>query len=311
MIKLAGVFARTTIHNARVRIEDVSLEAQRGVLAILGNESDGTSLLLDVIDGTRTPSKGSVVVLGGKPAQARVARVSALAPLPEVLTVEEVCALESRLRGESARPASARLATLGIAILARRSVLSLSLAERRAVALALALTSSAEVVLIEEPLAVVEPAAYGLLPDAVRARAASASVIVTTASPRDAMRLADKLGVLTRGSYSPVDPKLGDTKTGRASMRIVVAPAAGRAGAAAIASALGASDVVTHLEVSAYAPSSGAVGVLVSGSNLAELSRVVTRAIASARVDVDLVEPSALSLDAIRAAAMSAPEGKP
>lgn len=305
MIKLTGVFARTTFRSARVLLEDVNLEAQQGVVAILGSEPDGTALLLDVLDGAIAPKRGSVDVLGGRPAEARtrIARVSALAPLPEALTVDEVCALESDLRRAPARPARERLATLGIELLGKRLVRSLSLGERRAVALALALTSEAQVLLFEEPLVAIDPVAYGLVIDALRARAASSCVVVTTASPRDAMRMADRFGVLTRGKYSPLDPKLGALSLGtegRASMRIVVAPSAGRAGAAAIASALGTSEAVTHLEVSAYAPTSPAMAIFVSGSNLAELSRAVTRAIASARVDVELVEPSALSLDALR-----------
>ena len=100
---------------------------------------------------------------------------------------------------------------------------------------------------------------------------------------------------------------------GGASIRVVVAPAHGKGGAAALAGILGGDDAVARVETATYAAPSEAVSVVVSGRDLARLSRAVTHAITTARVDVDLVEPSTLSLDAIRAAlaarVMSPPPG--
>ncbi|MDF2692118.1 MAG: transporter, ATP-binding protein, partial [Labilithrix sp.] len=219
MIELALVSAHGPAERGRPRalLTQVSLDHQRGVLGIIGAPKDGTSLLLDMLDGTAMPSSGRVTVLGTTPdaARSRVARVSLDAPLPEVLRVEEVCDLASDLRGEPRRPAAERLGMLGVAALARRRVRSLTVDERRSVALALALTSTkVEAILIEEPLVAMDPVSPRLIGDVLRARAAAASVIVVTASPRDATRLADRLGVLTAGTYAPLPPELAHTSLG-------------------------------------------------------------------------------------------------
>src|SRR5690606_8550601 len=158
-----------------------------------GAPRDGTSLLFDVIEGRVAPQVGRVAVLGVAPGQARsrVARVSMDAPLPDALRVEEICDVAADRRGEPRRPAVERLGVLGAAGLAKRRASTLSLEERRTVALAIALTSRADVLLVEEPLAARDPVASGFVIDALRARAANACVLVTTASARDATRAGD------------------------------------------------------------------------------------------------------------------------
>lgn len=327
MIALANVSARGAAERGRARpvIANVSLEHRSGVLGIIGAPKDGTSLLLDVIDGAVSPTSGRVAVLGGRPdaARPRIAKVTFDAPLPEALRVDEVSALAADLRGEPRRTATERLGPLGIASLAQRRVRTLSHEERRAVALALALSSRADVILVDEPLVAIDPVSPRLVIDVLRARAESASVIVTTASPRDATRLADRLGVLTSahaagptGSYAELSPELAHASLGPgggASMRIVVSASHGKSGAARLAGILGAVDTVTRVETSVYASPSGAAALVVSGRDLDLLAKAVTEAIATARVDVELVEPSTLSLDAIRLAlaarAMSPPRG--
>lgn len=312
MIALQAVSARGKAERgaARPALTAVSLEHRRGVLGIIGATKDGTSLLFDLLDGGASPRAGRVVVLDGAPeaARSRVARVSLDAPLPEALRVDEVCDLAADLRGEPRRAARETLGAIGIAALAGRRVVALAREERRAVALAIALGAKVEVLLIEEPLAWLDPVAPRLAIDALRARAASACVVVTTASPRDATRLADRLGVLTAGVYTPLPPELAYTSLGPeggASIRIVVAPAQGRRGAAALAGVLGGDDAVLRVETAAFAAPPGAVAVVAAGRDLALLARAATRAIAATRVEVELVEPSTLALDAIRAALAS------
>lgn len=308
-----GAFERA---QARAALTNVSFEHDKGVLGIIGAPRDGTTILFDVVDGTVKPAAGRVAVFGGAPAAARVrvARVSLDAPLPDGLRVDEVCDVAGEVRGEPRRPANERLAVLGIGHLAGRRVRSLALEERRAVALAVALTSKAEVLLVEEPLVAMEGVASSLVVDAIRARAGAACVVVTTASPRDATRLADRLAVLTSGIFDVLPPELAHMSLGvegSASIRVVVSPPAGKAGAAALVGVLSGADAVTRVETAAYA--GGAVAVVATGRDLALLSAAVTQAIATARVDVELVEPSTLSLDAIRSAlaarAMSPPPG--
>lgn len=320
-VELVSVVARGPAERGRVRasLASVSLQARAGVLAIVGARNDGTSLLFDVIEGKVRPSAGRVLVLGVAPdqARARVARVSMDAPLPDAVRVEEICAIAADLRGEPRRPAAERLDVLGAGALAKRRASTLSVDERRTVAFAIALTSRADVLLVEEPLAAVDPVAPGLIIEALRARAANACVLVTTASPRDATRVGDRLGLLTAGAFMPIAPGHAHVGVGDdlASIRVLVAPAHGKAGAASLVTALGEHEAVLRVESSSAPTASGAGVVTAFGRDLALLASAVTRAIASARVDVELVEPSTLPLDAIRAAmaarAASPPPGTP
>ncbi len=310
MIVLESISARGVAERGRPRpvLNRISLEHRTGVLAILGAPKDGTSLLLDVIDGSARPSAGRVRVLDTTPegARARLARVTLDAPLPEELTVEEVANVAGVLRGEPGLSAAERLGALGLGTLARRRVRSLTTEERRAVALALALTGTkTEVILVEEPLASLDPTAPRLVVDLLRRRSMTASVVVTTGSARDAARLADRIGVLTGGVLLPLAPvdlqQAAFAPQGMASMRVVVSPASGKAGAAALAGILGADASVMRVETTAYA-AGAAVALTVTGDDAGRLARALTHAIAAAGVDVELIEPSALSVDALRAA---------
>lgn len=310
-IALSGVSVRGRARRDRPRaaLTEVSLEHRRGILAIVGAEKDGTSLLLDVLDATTTPRSGRVSVLGGSPdaVRARVARVTADAPLPESLRVDELCDLASDLRGEARLPARERLDRLGLGLLARRWVRSLTVEERRAVSLAIALSSKVEVILVEEPLAMLDPVAPRLVVDALRVRASDACIVATTASVRDAMHVTDRLGILTNGVYSPLDSDPARLELGPDAVRVVrfvISAVQGASSVPALMSALSAAPLVTRVDATLVRGDgeTAAVAVTVSGRDLLGVAKAITRAIASARVDVDLVEPNVLPLDAIRAA---------
>jgi len=290
-------------------LTNLHLQLGSGVHAIVGAPRDGTSLLLSVIDGAIAPRAGArVFVVGGTPAQTRshISRVSLEAPLPESLRVAEVCRLSAELRGEQQRPATERLAILGLESLAARVVATLSMDERRAVTMAIALTSQkTDVILIEEPLAGLETIAPRRVIDALRTRAASACVIVTTASPRDAARLGDRFFMLTNGTLAPIHPDhLVEDKDAAgataATMRVVVAPTAGARGAAKLIAMLTPNPAVKRIESTNV--KSGAVVLAMAGGDLAALARAVTQAIAQNAVDIELVEAGTLSLDAVRQA---------
>lgn len=279
----------------------------REVLAIVGAPKDGTSLLFDLIGGLAKPVTGRV----GAPASPAIARISFEAPLPDALRVEEVAELASDLRGEPRRPIGERLGVLNLTALAKRHTRSLAVEERRAVSLALALTSTAvTVLLVEEPLVAIDPVAPRLVIDALRDASLTRgkTILATTASPRDAMRIGDRLGILTNGRYESLDPThMVEDKAQLArenksvSVRVVVTPAQGRAGATKLVAAIGNNEGITHVE-SHSARTSGAIALIVTGHDLAVVAKAITHAVAIVRVDVELIEPIALPLDALRVA---------
>lgn len=161
--RVVVVDALSTRH-ARLARATLTATFEAGVHALVGGPRDGGPLLLSVIAGRALVRSGRVRVLGEAPGshaiRRRVGWVPSAPSLPEAMRVHEVMALAAVLRGEAAAPTVERLAALGLEALALRRVRSLTLEERRAVALAEALTSTVvRVLLLEEPLVAVDPRA--------------------------------------------------------------------------------------------------------------------------------------------------------
>jgi len=306
VIALEGVHARATGAKTPSRIKDVTVAWERGVLVVLGTPADGTTALLEVIAGTTRVRAGRALVDGRVPSEARasVVYVPLETCLPDALRVDEVCDLAGRIRGEPAQTPASRLAVLGLESLAHRRVRSLSPSESRAVSLAIALTSKASVLLVEEPLAGLDPSAPARVIEALRARAAAgAAVVVTTASVRDATRLADQLGVLTQGVFSHLPPSLAHVGDGGAKLRVVLA-ATGASEVSPFVAALAEESAVGSVETAAFTPTRAlhaAVAVVVSGRDLLTLARAVGAAAARSGANVLAVESAVMPLDAIRA----------
>jgi ABC-2 type transport system ATP-binding protein len=212
MIVLEAVAAR----RAPLSLAKVSCSWGPGAHAVVGTSADGGPLLLELVAGRARLRSGRLEVLGGSPhdddVRTRVAFVPVEPDLPEAMRVSDVMALAAELRGEPARDAAPRLSALGVEALAPRRVASLSLEEGHAVALAEALTAShVRVLLLVEPLLDLDPRAAARVAPLVRARAAEGcTVLVATASLRDAGELADdhallRAGTVVRSAASPAD----------------------------------------------------------------------------------------------------------
>lgn len=194
MIAFEGVRAKALPRGTQngALYTELALELGAGCHAIVGAPPAEGRLLLDLAAGQARARRGRVRALDGAPGDPRVAARTAFVPLdvvlPDGLTVLEVAALEATVRGLGAPEPKARLARLDAEWLGPRRVHSLSPEERRAVALALALTSGATLLLLEEPLTHVEGRAAPLVAPALRARVAEGGVcvVLTTASARDA-----------------------------------------------------------------------------------------------------------------------------
>jgi ABC-2 type transport system ATP-binding protein len=297
-----GVWAKTPS-----LIKDVTVTWERGVLVVLGTPADGTKALLGVIAGTTRVRAGRALIDGRAPAasRARVAYVPIETSLPDALRVGEVCELAGRIRDEAARTAASRLAVLGLSALANRRVSSLSSGESRAVSLAIALTSNAPVILVDEPLAGLDPSAPARVVEALRARAAAgAAVVVTTASVRDATRLADQLGILTRGVFTHLPPSLAHVGHVGAKLRVVIEANSASEVSPFVAALLGDA-AVASVDTAAFAGTRWvrpAVAVVVSGTVLLTLARAVATAAARTGANVLAIESAVMPLDEIRTA---------
>jgi ABC-2 type transport system ATP-binding protein len=188
-------------------LRDVDLEIPQGsVTALVGPNGAGKSTLIRAWVGFEPPSRGRVAVLGIDPWRHRGQAILRLGYVPQAaslyrdLTVADHLALAVTLRrGFDRAGAAAHLDGLGIPLRARAG--NLSGGQQAQVGLALALGTRAPVLLLDEPLASLDPLArrefLAVLLDAVRSSGATAllsSHIVT-----DVAQACDRLIVLGDG----------------------------------------------------------------------------------------------------------------
>lgn len=304
MIALEGVAAR----RAPLTLARLSLRWGAGVHALVGTAADGGPLVLELVAGRAALRAGKVRVLDGAPGdasvRARVALVLLEPLLPEAMTAAEVLAMAATLRGEAAAAAdpAKRLAVLGVEGLARRRVRTLAPGEARAVALAEALTSTrVQVVLVEEPLAWVDPRAAARLPEVLRARGREGcAVLVATASLRDAGDVAQDhvllRGGTVAGTAASLDELAAFTPDG-ARMRVVSsdpqALLAAVAATMAAAAADGAVEAVARRDAT----------VVARGRDAVALAAAMGRAVVASGVEVVEMRLEPPSMDDARAAA--------
>ena len=188
-------------------LQGIDLAIPRGgITALVGPNAAGKSTLIKTWVGFERPTRGSVTVAGVDPwhdpsaALAHLGYVPQSPSLYDALSVDDHLELAVMLRpGFDIAHARERLDQLGIP--GGQGARSLSGGQQAQVALALALGTRAEVLLLDEPLASLDPLArrefLHVLTDAVRADGATAllsSHIVT-----DVQQACDRLVVLGVG----------------------------------------------------------------------------------------------------------------
>jgi ABC-type multidrug transport system ATPase subunit len=291
VIALAGVVARVP----PVALAPLTVELEAGSHALLGGKDDGPSIVLGVVAGRLRTRSGAARVLGLAAGDARIRPSVAYVPLdvalPEPLRVGEMLAVAARLRGEPAQDAVRRLEPFGLGALAERRVRTLSRDEARAVALVEALTSTAKVLLVEEPMASVDARALGAIAEALRARAlAGACVLVATGSARDARALADDILTFDRGTMvrrAPASDPLVLAGPRGASVRVVASDTK------RLATALAGEEAIRTVAIEA--------GVLVAGgADVASIAATVARAALREGIVLEMLRPDLLRADELR-----------
>lgn len=186
-----------------------------------------------------------------------------------------------------------RLAPFGLAALAQRPVRTLAREEVRAVALVEALTSSAKVLLVEEPLALIDTRAVGAIADALRTRAREGTCVVfATGSARDARALADDVLTFNRGALvrrAPASDPLVLAGPRGACVRVIASDAK------RLAAALASEQAVRTVAIDA--------GVLVvGGADVASVASAVARSALREDITLEMLRPDLLREDELRAA---------
>jgi len=188
-------------------LRDCTLEIPRGsVTALVGPNGAGKTTLLRLAVGLTRPSAGSVRVLGLDPhddAAEALPRVGFLAqehPLYGGFTVDEMLRVGRQLNpGWDDAAARARIAELDLPL--KKKVRSLSGGQRAQVALTLALAKRPELLLLDEPVASLDPLARREFMQSVLEAVAEREMTVVLSSHivADLERVCDHLVILATG----------------------------------------------------------------------------------------------------------------
>ncbi|MBP1635025.1 MAG: pstB [Acidobacteria bacterium] len=203
-------------YRGRVVLDIDRLDVARGeTLAVIGPSGSGKSTLLRLLQFLEPPFDGTVH-FEGRPANGRVPlatrrRVSTVFQRPIVLTrsVEANVAYGVGLRGR--RPAAGEirglLDALDLGHLARTPAGSLSGGEVQRLAVARALATRPDVLLLDEPTANLDPRNVRLVEALVQERRASGiTIVLATHQIFQARRLADRIALLLDGRIAEVGP---------------------------------------------------------------------------------------------------------
>ena len=186
-------------------VQGLDLAVQRGeVYALLGTNGAGKTTTLEVIEGHRRPTSGTVSVLGGDPTDRRRIRPRVGIMLQDSGFAGDLTAVESlRLAGRlSGRDDSvdALLDTVDLRGKAETRVVQLSGGEKRRLDFAMAIWGAPELVFLDEPTTGLDPTARESLWEVVgELRDQGTTVILTTHYLEEAQRYADRIGLMHKG----------------------------------------------------------------------------------------------------------------
>ncbi|OLF15964.1 ABC transporter ATP-binding protein [Actinophytocola xanthii] len=208
-------------------LEGCSLSVPPGrVVALVGPNGAGKTTLLHLVVGLLEPDAGSVAVLGGAPGEAdtlrRIAFLAQDKPLYEGFSVADMLRFGARMNprwdGELARR---RLAELGIPL--ARKVGRLSGGQQAQVALSVALAKRPDLLVLDEPLANLDPLArHDVMRGLMTAVAESGmTVVLSSHVVSDLEDTCDWLVLLNRGRIQVA----GDIEDLLAEHRLLTGPA--------------------------------------------------------------------------------------
>jgi ABC-2 type transport system ATP-binding protein len=209
-------------------LRNCSLAVPAGrVTALVGPNGAGKSTLMNLAVGLISPTEGDVLVLGGQPAGSaeaveRVAFVAQDVPLYRYLTAGNMMHVARNLNQRWDQPrATQRLAALGIPL--KRKIGKLSGGQQAQVALTFALARRPEFLVLDEPLAALDPLARHEFLAAVMEAVAEdgTSVLFSSHVLSELERVADYLVVLAGGRVQVA----GDTGDLLATHRMLTGPA--------------------------------------------------------------------------------------
>ncbi|MGI6496661.1 MAG: ABC transporter ATP-binding protein [Kiritimatiellia bacterium] len=191
-------------------VDDLSLSVAPGeIVGLLGRNGAGKSTLLRMAAGTLAPTGGEVLVGGrdlyeGSPRRrAATGFLPERAPLPPDPTVEEFLLYRSTLYGQGGRRAKVRardaIARCGLERERHVRIGLLSQGQRIRCGIATAIVHSPKVLLLDEPLAEIDPFQLRSIAALIRGLSAKAAILLATHQLPEASRLCTRFAALRAG----------------------------------------------------------------------------------------------------------------
>lgn len=187
-------------------VDGVSFHVEPGeVYALLGHNGAGKSTAVEILEGHRAATSGTVSVLGFDPADAdrefrdRIGVVLQSSGVENEFTVREAVDLYSSVYRKP-RTLDEVLGLVGLQDKVDERIGSLSGGQRRRVDLALGIVGTPDLLFLDEPTTGFDPSARRLSWDLIeQLGAGGTTVLLTTHYLDEAEHLADRVGVLANG----------------------------------------------------------------------------------------------------------------
>jgi ABC-2 type transport system ATP-binding protein len=187
-------------------VRGVSFEIAEGeVFALLGPNGAGKTTIVEILEGFRSRTRGSVQVLGSDPVQGgralreRVGIVLQTCGIDPFFSVAETLRATARVYPHP-RPIDEVIDLVGLTEQAGARVMRLSGGQQRRLDLALALVGDPELVFLDEPTTGFDPSARRASWDLIEGLCRlGKTVLLTTHYMEEAQRLADRIVVISQG----------------------------------------------------------------------------------------------------------------
>jgi len=205
----------TKIFGSVTANDKITFEVEKGEIhALLGENGSGKSTLMNILSGIYAPNSGSIYIGGKEVAfaspkdsiDAGIGMVHQHFKLVDVFTARENIAAGKGSRGfwSSTAELNKRIADIaekyGLAVELDKKIYDMSVSEKQTVEIMKVLCRGADILILDEPTAVLTPQEIQILFDILRnMKKAGCAVVIITHKLNEVMEISDRVTVLQKG----------------------------------------------------------------------------------------------------------------